>query len=1008
MGNLIQSIPVYRPQTQQTPAAGVNVSAQTAPQATLNTNNAYKGPFQNIENQFPQTQTYSYIPAKPLSDAHNTPKGVRPAPSKAHLVHENFFQSIGSTIKSYGDYAKYFYNAAFKGEGKDYNVGKINDLSIRAGSLGIAAVLATSKMFPFAKGMEFVGLGTWFASMAIWPHILGAPIKALYGVNINKEYIDSEGRRKFVYEDNQYRPMDIYRYADLNGKPLSPEEYYKKYDKEYVYLDKMGDKLGVPRNIKNRNEATMNRAAQVAVQGKTLCMMTAGIMTPVVSSIAADALQTPLKNYLEKTRYNKAANKLKALETQIDALRNSNNTDVDAIMSALKIKVTPKDQAAFDSLLTESGVLSPEQFQKLQDFIDTKFFGSGYKNSLSAAMKRGADMTEPKVFVNNELKETIKNITSESVKELLDKLSAEAKAKLPENLLNYKGLSETQINEILAGVLQTEGMSVDQSRKIAFENITKPLGFNSRNGLMQAITQKTLEPFAFSNLKDKDKKTPQRAPLHNFNRALKDTINAKLKAYFDTKRSFVVDKAEMQKIFNFAFTNNELQNKLKEFEKTSIQNISESMTAVNWERVPKKYLKTIGFSEGEMALLATQDATSASKVLSKKFSEIVQDSEKYQKVIKEMAEYAKTAISKEEKAVIQLIGTPDTKGILIKIKELMESVADRNFGYETKNELASHYRLRINEIQRKLKNTIDSYVRPIKALDLFKEIKNDVKHILDYNSLGAVRKNADSDLYPLVKMNREQKLESLEAYIKDIILQKNDINSWTTKMETELPGARQGMKHSLEFVRSIANKVFGPLSGDTAAAINDAEFVKKCNVNNQIMRATYLRIENKLLSRYTTEKNGFYHMIRELITSDNNREFKYDMIRGAIEEKRLDFGESYYNRAKDLLNRIFYDYQGKNIDKSEIIKNELNELAGALDFHYSNRNIAQISGKNVTDFFISAAQETRARNKWMRLVYGLLGGTLAVSALTIALMGKENHFNKYNYEYINTPEGAGK
>ena len=50
MGNLIQSIPVYKPQTQQTPAAGVNTPAQTAPLPV------HKQPFQDIKNQFPQTQ----------------------------------------------------------------------------------------------------------------------------------------------------------------------------------------------------------------------------------------------------------------------------------------------------------------------------------------------------------------------------------------------------------------------------------------------------------------------------------------------------------------------------------------------------------------------------------------------------------------------------------------------------------------------------------------------------------------------------------------------------------------------------------------------------------------------------------------------------------------------------------------------------------------------------------------------------------------------------------------
>lgn len=162
-----------------------------------------------------------------MSPGTTAPKGARPLAASGTLVKENIFQSAGSTVSSYVNYFKYFYNAAFKGEGNDYKVGKINDLAIRAGSLGIAGVLATSKMFPFAKGMEFVGLGTWFAAMALWPRVLGVPIQMKTGVNINQRYIDSAQKRKMVYEDNQYRPMDLFRHVDLNGRPLKPEEYYK-------------------------------------------------------------------------------------------------------------------------------------------------------------------------------------------------------------------------------------------------------------------------------------------------------------------------------------------------------------------------------------------------------------------------------------------------------------------------------------------------------------------------------------------------------------------------------------------------------------------------------------------------------------------------------------------------------------------------------------------------------------------------------------------------------------
>ena len=1001
MGDLLTSIPVYKPQIkQQNTSAAVNTPAPVKREVI------------DITNPFPQTQKYSYIPAKPLSDPHTTPKGVTAHASKARLIHENFFQSIGNTVKSYADYAKYFYKAAFKGEGKDYSVGKINDLSIRAGSLGIAAVLATSKMFPFAKGMEFVGLGTWFASMAIWPHILGAPIKALYGVDINQKYIDSEGRKKYVFEDNGYRPMDIYRHVDVKGRPLSEEEYYKKYSNDYAYLDKVGDDLGVPRNIKNRNEATMNKMGQVAVQGKTLCMMTAGVMTPVVSSIAADALQTPLQNYLEKTRYEKAAAKLQKLDAKVDELLKYDRKDLNTVMDALNIKVDPAASQKLEALMTENEALSPKEFKKLQRFIDSTFFGTGYHDSLRTAMTRGMDMTEPRVLVSKELKDTIKQITTDAYREVLDRIPEKAKNLLPENLLNHTGLNDAQLNEMLSGVLYSDGLKEHQVNDILHHNSTYQLGFNAQNGLEQAISKKAVENFATTNGAYQELSAPQRNAMRQVTNEVKEVINKKVKAYFDTKRYFVIPKDRMRQIFNFAYTNNELQTRLKEFEKTSIQNISESITAINWQRVPKKYLQTLGFNKGEIALIATQDATTASKVLSNRLTELVQDSEKYKAALKEMAKYAETAISKEEKAVIQLIGTPNKKGTLLKVKELMEAVAVDNFGYDVKNVLSRHFNLRIAEVRRKIINTQDSYIRPVKVLDLFKDIKNEVKGILGaneaaYNALITAEKNKpvnEQVYYPFHKMSYAQAKESLETFLKDAILQKNDINNWTTKFETELPGSKQGMKHSFALVKQIADRIFGNLSADTVSALDNPSFANRCDKINSTMKARFLRIENQLFKGYTTEHNAFYSKIKEFANSGSEAQHKFLM--DVLEERRFYLSPEDFDSCKktlgEFLNKQYEKIPGYKLDPA------IESLAQRLDFKESNRAISQMSGKNVTDFFTSAAQEIRARNKWSKLVYGLLGGTLAVSALTIALMGKKNYFNKDNYEYINTPQGADK
>lgn len=1018
MGNLIQTIPVYNPQPQNKPVVRQSPSVN---------NPVVKKPVLDIKNPFPQTEVYTYIPAKPLSPAPTVPQGVKPQPSTARLVHENFFQSVGSTIKSYGDYAKYFYKAAFKGEGDDYSVGKINDLAIRTGSLGIAAVLASSKVFPFAKGMEFVGLATWFASMAVWPQLLGAPIKAKTGVDINQEYIDTYGRRKYVYEDNGYRPMDIFRHVDLNGKPLTEEEYNKKYDKDYVYLDKVGDKLGIPRDIKNRHEAIMNKMGQVSVQGKTLWMLTAGIMTPVISSIVADAAQKPLKDYLEKTRYNNASKELSVLESQVNDMINLERKELSKVMDGLNIKIDPKVQSTFESLLTDHEALSPKEFEKLQKFLDKTFFGTGFHDSMREAMLKGVDMTEPKLAVNAEFKSSITKLTADAFKEIIEKLPSESRAKLPAQILNYKGMSEEQIQKMLTNIW-SEGKS--------------QIGFDATEALRHNVGMKALEPFIDADANNKQF-------IRSFNNAVRDLINKKTNAYIESQRHFVIPKDKMKEIFKFAYINNQLQSRLKKFEAASIKNISESMTAINWDRVPKKYLKAMGFTKGELAIIASQDTTTASKVLSQKFTEIAQDPDKFSKLVKEMAKYAKTAISKEEKAVIQLIGEADKRGTLTKVKDLMEGVAYQNFGEDVKNVLTRHYDSRIKEVQRKYRNTVDSYVRPIKTLDLFKDIKVVVKKILGNNAQDYINKiNYDKSqeamyrgisnrYYPFHNMSYEQAVKSLETYLKDAILQKNDINNWTTKFETELPDARRGMKYSLKLVQEMADAMFGELGGDTVNAVkeelpisnkdwkyylnlvqqkadkvyqklignsgvsmNDTEFIEKCNLNNSVMRARFLRIENELTKEYPSQnnfmtiRNYFTGLIERFVSGDRG---VYKQLVSLLEDRRSNISSKDYTDCMNIL---------KNHSRDDAAKNF---LLNKLDFWSSNRAISQMTGKNVTDFFVNAAQESRSRNKWTKLVYGLLGGTLALSGVTIALMGKKNHFNKDKYEKINeAPQGAGK
>lgn len=92
------------------------------------------------------------------------------------------------------------------------------------------------------------------------------------------------------------------------------------------------------------------------------------------------------------------------------------------------------------------------------------------------------------------------------------------------------------------------------------------------------------------------------------------------------------------------------------------------MTANNWGNVPPKYLKAIGFTKGELAVIATQDSAAASAVIAKRLEQVVAEPQKYEKVLEELTKLASSAVTKEEKAVLEMLGTTNKPGTLFKVK----------------------------------------------------------------------------------------------------------------------------------------------------------------------------------------------------------------------------------------------------------------------------------------------------------------------------------------------------
>ena len=210
---------------------------------------------------------------------------IKPLEGKGRLIKGNIFNAPAMMVKDMIYDAKALKHAV-SGKANDHELGKLNDFGLFLGSLAIAGYLFTRKQTPMTKGMEFVGLASFLGSMALWPKIaIQLPAYLIHGVNVQKEYEDSFGRKKPFYQDPQFLPWDLYTDEEIN---------------------KMGDRLGVPKDIPNRREFIQEKMKKIGIQNNTLWMLTAGFATPIMSGLICNMAEPYLLKYLDN-KNNKAA-----------------------------------------------------------------------------------------------------------------------------------------------------------------------------------------------------------------------------------------------------------------------------------------------------------------------------------------------------------------------------------------------------------------------------------------------------------------------------------------------------------------------------------------------------------------------------------------------------------------------------------------------------------------------------------------------------------------------------
>ena len=229
--------------------------------------------------------TKKHTPYNQAEGTINTENNTKPLKPEGHLVTDNLSNSIKYYFKDIAYDLKSVKNG-LSGNANDHQQGRLNDVGLKLGGIGIATVLASRTPNPMMRVMEYVGLGTFLAAMDIFPKIaIHTPANAIHGFDIGKEYIDDQGRKKSVFQDSNYIPYDMY----LGETPDTD-------------LDIIGDKLGIPRDINNRQELIKAQMRKIATQNNTWWMLTAGFATPILTALTCCGLEKVIAPAYEKLR----------------------------------------------------------------------------------------------------------------------------------------------------------------------------------------------------------------------------------------------------------------------------------------------------------------------------------------------------------------------------------------------------------------------------------------------------------------------------------------------------------------------------------------------------------------------------------------------------------------------------------------------------------------------------------------------------------------------------------
>lgn len=769
---------------------------------------------------------------------------IKPLPSKGRLLNGNIFNAPAIMVKD-AVYDVKAFKHAMQGNANDHELGKLNDVGLKLGGLAIAGYLFTKKQTPVTKGMEFVGLGSFLASMAIWPKLaIQLPAYLIHGVNVQKQYEDSFGRKKSFYQDPQFIPWDLYS------------------DKE---IDKMGNRLRVPKDIPNRRDAIQEKMKKIAIQNNTLWMLTAGFATPVMSALICNQTEPYLAKWLNNRKNKKADLILTNLDEhskKYDTHNATNNIENQIKLHAGKPITEEVINSVADAFEGMDSVTAESFKADLRELMTSNTHTIS-KDSTKAISKNLKDIFKGKPISKDAVDAIIpneNNMFNIFKENNFIKTDADDKA--------LKAISDKILLAIKKNV-ETYNQNRPEAEQLDFEYIKKLIRSHKVNEhpIKSVLNNSTSATFS----------QEIQANLRNIAKAF-DSFNAKTNA-------------------------------LNEYAVTKVGSAPETVIANYWNNISKDLLTTLGISPKEIEKVRF-DRNLTGELLRNKIESIVSDDATYKKVMKDLV--AKVASLDSEIKPSDI--TTYNEKVDTLFNEFGEFLKDKQFsntakaiaGVNNNDNVGTLKNIQKSFVSERLSGVKSSFYRLINTLDFYRRIAKNV------NSIDILKQ------YP-----REVREELIEL-CKIITLQGHSSDNATKFYMLRNTHPSDDMSDIVVKNGKIENKYFGKGAVNTTTDIpNDKFFYQRAMqlmFGDKMDKETTEILEGSIIKPNVTEYRenvvkiiggeNYFAKPRHRISpvNDAGSEFKFLLTGIAPDELFFKAGQQAFNTRKWL--KIFGAFGG--------------------------------------------------------------------------------------------------